>query len=253
MSQPTKNADSNLEREIGLRIMQLRGIESQAQLAEAVGVSREIIQHWERGSRHIKAAHLIALSKHFNVTTDYLLGLSPTETNDRDIAAIGDYTGLTAKCIDTLLKLNYADAFPFIIHLLSDYDGLGTAFREIGRAYMSSFIAATAKKPLREDEAQAYNDFRNAVYLGEAMYEDEALNKRALAGEIVLSPTEAVDWYKSRAKRVIDAITESALSRTIQELTDIALKEEAAIPIEERPFPEMTAQLYEGTDKRGTE
>lgn len=42
------NKSTTLEAEIGQRIMILRGEETQEELAAAIGVSREIIQHWER-------------------------------------------------------------------------------------------------------------------------------------------------------------------------------------------------------------
>lgn len=72
-----------LQKEIGQRIKQLRGdSESQQQLGDAIGVSREIIQHWERGSRQIKAEHLCKIAKHFGVSTDYLLGFFCTISAD---------------------------------------------------------------------------------------------------------------------------------------------------------------------------
>ena len=56
-----KDKNANLGKEVGIRIMQLRdknGGETQEALAASIGVSREIIQHWERGTRHIKADHI---------------------------------------------------------------------------------------------------------------------------------------------------------------------------------------------------
>lgn len=60
--------------EIGQRIALLRGNETQESLAKAIGVSREIIQHWERGTRHIKADHLSALAYHFGCPIDTICG-----------------------------------------------------------------------------------------------------------------------------------------------------------------------------------
>lgn len=99
------NKSTSLEKEIGLRIMVLRGSETQEELAAAIGVSREIIQHWERGTRYIKAAHLRLLSEHFGKSVDYLLGLVPEDksTNDEKLRKVSEYTGLGN---DAARKLN---------------------------------------------------------------------------------------------------------------------------------------------------
>lgn len=104
MEGSTENA--SLEREIGQRIMLLRGDETQESLAESIGVSREIIQHWERGTRHIKAGHLVALAQHFSCSVDYLLGLAPDKSPELDIRGAIKLTGLSEGAIDFLVSLN---------------------------------------------------------------------------------------------------------------------------------------------------
>ncbi len=49
---------------------------SQLQMAKQSGISRSAIQMWESGKREPGARAIIALSKFFGVTADYLLGLS---------------------------------------------------------------------------------------------------------------------------------------------------------------------------------
>lgn len=49
---------------------------SQEQLAEKIGLNRSAISLWESGKREPNARAIIALSKCFGVTSDYLLGLS---------------------------------------------------------------------------------------------------------------------------------------------------------------------------------
>jgi len=48
---------------------------TQKQLAEKTGLSLSIIRKWETGDREPSGKALIILSKFFEVTTDYLLGL----------------------------------------------------------------------------------------------------------------------------------------------------------------------------------
>lgn len=52
-----------------------RGI-GQTQLANGINVSKGTISLWENNLREPKLSNLIALSKYFNVSIDYLAGLS---------------------------------------------------------------------------------------------------------------------------------------------------------------------------------
>ena len=47
----------------------------QVELAKAINVSKGIISLWENGLREPKLSNLIALSKFFEVSIDYLVGL----------------------------------------------------------------------------------------------------------------------------------------------------------------------------------
>lgn len=49
---------------------------TQAQLANATGLSRSAIGFWENGERIPLASVIIILAKYFGVTTDYLLGVT---------------------------------------------------------------------------------------------------------------------------------------------------------------------------------
>ena len=49
---------------------------TQPQLAKEIGVSKGIISCWETGMSEPTASNIIKLAKFFDVTTDYLLGLS---------------------------------------------------------------------------------------------------------------------------------------------------------------------------------
>ena len=49
---------------------------SQVQLAKATGLSSGAISYWEAGKRAPTAPTIIILAKYFNVSSDYLLGLT---------------------------------------------------------------------------------------------------------------------------------------------------------------------------------
>lgn len=66
---------------IGQRIKELR-LErhiSQLTLAKAVGVDKRAVIFWEQEVNEPKASYIVALAKYFDVSTDYLLGLTDVE------------------------------------------------------------------------------------------------------------------------------------------------------------------------------
>lgn len=75
---------------LGARIAALRRSRgmSQSQLAQELGVSPSAIGMYEQGRREPSAATVVALSKLFMVSTDYLLTGKPNRTEEKAIAAL---------------------------------------------------------------------------------------------------------------------------------------------------------------------
>lgn len=80
-----------------LKTLRLRENFTQAQLAQKLGVTKSVISAYETGLRLPSYDILIHISKIFNVSTDYLLGLE----HKQEI----DLSGLTQEEIDALLNL----------------------------------------------------------------------------------------------------------------------------------------------------
>lgn len=72
-----------------------RGI-TQSELANQLGITRSGVNAWEMGISTPSTQYIIILAKFFNVSTDYLLGLSDTATisveglSDREIASLAE-------------------------------------------------------------------------------------------------------------------------------------------------------------------
>lgn len=93
--------------ELGQRIADLRKGEgeSQEQLAASLGEVRETVKHWENGTRQLKAEAIVKLASHFNVSSDYLLGLREGKSTDITIQGVVDFTGLSEEAVE---KLHFA-------------------------------------------------------------------------------------------------------------------------------------------------
>lgn len=57
---------------------------TQVQLAQKVGVTKQTVSNWENDNIQPSIDMLIKISKIFNVSTDYLLGLTPTNSINVD-------------------------------------------------------------------------------------------------------------------------------------------------------------------------
>lgn len=103
------NNEWNAESTFGERLEDLikeKGVKHQ-EIADAIGVNKSQISKWCSGSCEAPGAKkVIALAKYFNVTSDYLLGLSNVKTNQNVEI---DQLGLNAEAIEWL-KLLYTSA-----------------------------------------------------------------------------------------------------------------------------------------------
>lgn len=102
------------EANLGMRIGQLRVKkgETQRELAIAIGVEKDTINRWESAKRGIKAQDIAKLAQHFNVSADYLLGISEIATSEIATAEVNfkmihDYTGLSTEAINNLRFLSF--------------------------------------------------------------------------------------------------------------------------------------------------
>ena len=97
------------------------------EVADELAISRASLEYYEKGSRKPDIEILAKLAKYYNVSSDYLLGISDgTEIND-DCKALERYLGLSEKAVKILsTSMNYNPAFrtinKFLNTLLEDED-----------------------------------------------------------------------------------------------------------------------------------
>ena len=72
------------------------------QIADKVQCDTSSITKYYNGDRYPKTDVIIKLAKLFNVSTDYLLGVTDVATNDKDLQFICDYIGLSAENVTNL-------------------------------------------------------------------------------------------------------------------------------------------------------
>lgn len=76
---------------------------SQAEIAEKIGTSRQNVGNWlNKGSTKPDIYTLTRIAKAYNVSADYLLGLSDCRSSDTTIKDMCEYTGLSEESIHSL-------------------------------------------------------------------------------------------------------------------------------------------------------
>lgn len=94
-----------------LKLRESKGL-TQAELAKKLSelstdgksVSREMVNLWEKGSRDLKTSQIIIICKFFNVTADYLLGISDCMSVEPDVQVACKVTGIEEKAILEIKK-----------------------------------------------------------------------------------------------------------------------------------------------------
>lgn len=190
---------------IGTRIEALRKKnETQQQLAEALGVSRSLVKAWETGIRRIQIDDLLKLAEHFNVTTDYLLGLTTVKNTDADLRTAEKVTGLRAESLKQLSALKDFDPTAIILldAILMDYPGCLSA---ITRYVSLSQSALRVHLNDRDDSSQSRAEQLTMLQgiIATVGKENVTLNEPPLpSGSVILSAKNASDFYKQEASRI---------------------------------------------------
>ena len=166
-------------KEIGERIKHLRISKklTQDEVAHALNVKRETVTRWETGARDIKTEITILLSKYFNVSADYLLGL--TENTSTNISEIGisNKTGFSTSTVENILDLpiKLKIILDKIINELLKSDLL-EKFEELkeNNIKLINLYQTDSIYKLVEDEELTYNTIDNADELnGKFIFKDE--------------------------------------------------------------------------------
>ena len=71
-------------------------------VAKEIGISPAALSKYRNDASEAGINNLVKIAKYFNLSTDYLLGLTEAPTTDKDLRYIIDYTGLSFKAVNHL-------------------------------------------------------------------------------------------------------------------------------------------------------
>lgn len=91
------------------RLIELRESNNltQQELADKLGITRQSLSLYERAERTINIDVLLEISRCFNVSTDYLLGISENKSTDEDLQSVCKYLKLTEHAVTSLQSARF--------------------------------------------------------------------------------------------------------------------------------------------------
>ncbi len=92
---------------------------SQEELASSLEIDRGTIAKYETQKRIPSYEHLTSFAHYFDVSTDYLLGLTDNKTTNTELQSVCEYTGLSDTAIQALTLIKGSDLSSDISLLLS--------------------------------------------------------------------------------------------------------------------------------------
>lgn len=139
--------------------------ESQEQLAAAIEApNRETIARWETGSRDIKREYIIDMARHYNVSADYLLGLSDVQSVNENIKIACKVTGLSEEAVQGLSDMQLCDFnMPYSRTEIIEKIILSHRFRSLLNALCQTCLFASAENLTNTTRYEASPDGKTVV------------------------------------------------------------------------------------------
>lgn len=143
-------------------LIESKGI-TQSQLAEKTGINQSAISEYINGKkggveeRAPDCATIIALSKYFSVSTDYLLGQSKIRTPNSDMIAACEFTGLSEQAI-TSLRAYSKQSVSFISEFLekAEITRIGLMYENLNRSMAKLHICERTCGRINENSKIEY-------------------------------------------------------------------------------------------------
>lgn len=236
-----KDEVTEFDRNLGMSISKVRTNkkkETQAAAAAAVGVNLQTYQHWEAGTRKIKAEHLLALAKHFEVSVDYLLGNAPARSTNPDVQVAMEYTGLSEESVKALrFQSSYSAGTPNIVITLINtlLENRGSMQRATKDIYRSALLNFHDTRKTQHNTAQSVEELLHGIpeqlSVTDMKKLDNQIKTKALANfrsnknwTIEVPADIASKLYEDRAAARFDKMVREAIGRYTSELSKLVVQ-----------------------------
>ena len=172
--------------------------------AKTIKVSRDSVNNWLKGKSDIRLNDLVSISKQYNISVDYLLGVSEHRTLNQDEKEAAAYTGLSAEAVSTLHEI------------ATEFDGMD-------KVYISALSAIIADGDLFDFLETCFTSVHHAKLVSEALAspEDGAFLNT------VKQESELAEFAEYKAAKTFESMLHRALN-TIYPIDETIRRAEAA-------------------------
>lgn len=188
---------------------------SQAVLAHDLGISKSTIGLYETGDTLPDARTLHDLAVYFDVSADYLLGLSKIPSTDTNIKAICEYTGLTPATVNNLHTFSHDSSAlaSFIARFFEDIMVFGvTDIEFMCEQIVKSAQANAISKEIRATDSLSdlHAEFGNLI----------AIVNQNHDGKFSLSAKDAAGYFLGLAQNSATSHINSIIETMMEELSE---------------------------------
>ena len=129
-------------------------------LANVLKISRQSVSQYQDGTGQPNVDKLCKIAQHFNVSTDYLVGLSSIPSTNNDTRDICERTGLSEHTVSSLMQDDKRDTWAEVIDQLVLHPGVLDALH----AYLFFDVDYFATV----EDGKASDDHRKVMVLGDS-------------------------------------------------------------------------------------
>ncbi|MCD8010943.1 MAG: helix-turn-helix transcriptional regulator [Lachnospiraceae bacterium] len=211
------------------RLLALRGHKTQKEVAADIGMTAASIGYYENGNRKPDITVLLKLAKYYNVSCDYLLGISDTKSPDTNTQGFMGKTGLSEKAIEKIYDLNTKN------YATGNIDTLSLLIEDCNFPYLLSLISGYV---VANDSKESSVDIGNA----RTSIKETDLTKAAIQNTIIDIADRIRNAYSARYKtvdeRLDDILTEKIIDRAKEQYSQGKMSK--------REFDEACREYSEG-------
>ena len=198
---------------------------NQSQLADKLGVSRGSISFYENGDRIPDIEFLHKVSEYFDVSADWLLGLSDVKSTDIEIKGTCNYTGLSEAAIKNIIVAKSTSQDQGTVwcnasKILSKLFEAPEIYVFI--KYIFNAVYCDSKKyeivPLlqrKEHRTQDEQDFLD-MFSDMGKYIQDS-------GKVLLEGSEASEYFLFKAKEIMDNMVNDVFQLFVKDIETILL------------------------------
>ena len=100
---------------LAMRLQQLTAESGVSALAAYLDCSVQAVNQYRQGTSFPKTENLIKISNFYNVSVDYLLGITKTKNRDTTVQAVCEYTGLSEIAVEAIKRIDRKDVLNLVL------------------------------------------------------------------------------------------------------------------------------------------